>query len=121
MKYRFEGCDACISKGCSWCDSDAICISSGRAIPTTPFIGCTGVIDTCASLSESNYFSNPLYGAANWIFDMINVKPVWDSGISKFFSSWLKVSRLGSGKLSKLTHSFPMLVWYICCNYRTIN
>ena len=93
MKYKFDGCEVCTSapEGCGWCDSDAICISFGTPL-LAPFIseGCAAIIDTCDSLSDSNYFSDPLYGAANWIFDMINVKPVWDSGISKFFPSWLR-------------------------------
>ena len=68
-----------------WCDSDALCLSSQSmsSLPPTTTCATTSFVDTCTAASESNYFSDPLFGAANWIFDIINVKPVWKSGISK--------------------------------------
>ena len=38
-------------------------------------------VDSCSSDSD---FSDPLVEASEWIYEMINVKPVWESDISKF-------------------------------------
>ena len=87
MQYRYLGCDGCTANGCFWCDVDALCVSDGAVIPAIPKLQCTAEdfvgADTCPIINDGNFFSDPFYGAAEWIYDMINVKPVWQSGISK--------------------------------------
>lgn len=51
-------------------------------------VGCTAnntaaVVDQCQALKADNPYNDPLYNAHNWIFEMINVLPVWEMGISK--------------------------------------
>jgi len=86
MALRFDGCDACTAAGCLWCAADAACFPDyGGPIPSK--LECTSAdfVSTCPSTTNGNAFSDPLYESSNWIFDMIRVKPVWESGISKYY------------------------------------
>jgi len=82
---RFDGCDACTAAGCLWCAADAACFPDyGWPLPSN--LGCAAAdfVSTCRIATNTNPFSDPLYESSNWIFDMIRVKPVWESGISKY-------------------------------------
>ena len=51
-------------------------------------VGCTAsntaaAVDQCQALRANNPYNDPLYNAHSWIFEMINVLPVWEMGISK--------------------------------------
>jgi hypothetical protein len=88
QQHRFEGCGACTAdpQGCLWCGSDALCISqrSLNYLPTNRILTCkrTDFVQTCAP-TPGDVFQDPLYDADSWIFDQINIKPVWQAGISK--------------------------------------
>lgn len=45
--------------------------------------GFTDDAASCAADSAANFFDDPLFAANNWIYELINVVPVWKSGISK--------------------------------------
>lgn len=80
--YRFDGCDNCTTAGCFWCGADALCVSVGSPLPSQITCKVTDFVSTCA-ISTQNVFSDPFYDAASWIFDLIKIKEVWQSGISK--------------------------------------
>ena len=81
-------CDACVDAGGYWCPTDGLCRS--QAIPTeywddkTVFSTCLAASDwkqTCES-SAGAVFTDPLYDAMKWSYDMINVESVWKQGIT---------------------------------------
>ena len=39
------------------------------------------ITDPADCLPSDNFFSDPLYTSNEWVFDMINVEPVWERGI----------------------------------------
>ena len=91
-------CYNCISKGCYWCTYDSLCFSTPEFIseksakydalyPNKEY-SCKTEEDftqeTCTA--PDNFFSDPMYGGQNWIFEMIKVKPVWYVCFSCFIS-----------------------------------
>lgn len=36
--------------------------------------------EVCSLSPEANAFSDPLYDGQKWVYDMINIVPVWDKG-----------------------------------------
>lgn len=84
----FTSCDECTSKqGCLWCRSDSVC--SAIAFSRSMF----AIAGTTAQCSEANYvstcdartnnvFDDPLYDAQSWIYNLINVEPVWRQNIT---------------------------------------
>mmetsp|Transcript_29477 Transcript_29477/g.33081 ORF Transcript_29477/g.33081 Transcript_29477/m.33081 type:complete len:892 (-) Transcript_29477:118-2793(-) len=89
-------CESCLAKGCYWCTYDSLCFTTPELNPklTTNYIknyeilfpnkltSCNKETDftstTCTA--PDNFFSDPMYGGQNWIFDAINVVPVWERG-----------------------------------------
>ena len=84
--YNFD-CFSCIENDCYWCPGEALCSD------TTSFDDELNVFedrehacktpedyttDTCTE--PGSFFSDPLYSAQEWIFDMINIRPVWEKG-----------------------------------------
>jgi hypothetical protein len=100
MKHRMTSCETCASNGCLWCGADALCVSEGAVLPEA-MLTCTlsNLKSTCPA-KNLNPFSDPLYDAFAWAFDLINVKQVWAQGISK----WLLL-----GGLFLNRHSFAAL------------
>lgn len=82
---RYQGCEACTAAGCQWCGRDAVCFSpSTLQLPRSLTCSASDFVDTCtAPNATTNEFSDPFYDAASWLFDLINIKEVWQSGISK--------------------------------------
>ena len=82
--HRFEGCDACTTAGCRWCAADAVCFPALALQLSGVELTCTrdDFVDVC-SANDDYFYSDPLYGAMNWVYEMINVKPVWEQGISE--------------------------------------
>ena len=96
-QYAYD-CNACLSHGCYWCPGDATCYNSDQYDFDDLYsmqASCTkesdyfhtGVVfddavinDVCASNLSTNFFSDPLYDAQKWVFDMIDVVPVWQKG-----------------------------------------
>lgn len=37
---------------------------------------------TCDAAGEDNFFTDPLYDSMQWVYDMINVVPVWEMGLT---------------------------------------
>ncbi|CAB9496274.1 Furin-like protease 1, isoform 1 [Seminavis robusta] len=89
-------CNGCVNaaegEGCYWCPGDAVC----RSVPLGPefwnlhvgheISSCPTAQDwqqTCdAALDSDNAFSDPLYDAMKWSYEMINVEPLWQQGIT---------------------------------------
>lgn len=75
-------CQSCIANGCYWCPGDARCASS-TSTPFNVFSHCTRNIDyvqdTCTD--PGNFFTDPMYSGQAWVYDMINVRPVWERQI----------------------------------------
>jgi len=83
---------------CVWCPGDALCSALAITGDTWRRLGeeaeyrnelqpsCTAVEEwesTCSSSSNTttdSLFSDPLFDAMRWVYDMINVIPVWESG-----------------------------------------
>jgi hypothetical protein len=82
-------CYNCISKGCYWCTFDSLCFPTPEFVSKqspnydilfpNKIFSCRTEEDftqeTCTA--PNNFFTDPMYGGQNWIFEMINVKPVW--------------------------------------------
>ena len=91
--HRFDGggCDACTAAGCRWCAADAVCFPALALELSNEDTGLTCTLDdfvsTCpAAANDGNadlYADSPYYGAMDWLYEMINVKPVWEQGISE--------------------------------------
>jgi hypothetical protein len=83
--YRFQGCEACASapEGCQWCGADASCKSPGVTIPDTMFTCAESDFVTSCPASTTAFFSDPLYDAMVWLYDLVKVRPVWEAGYSK--------------------------------------
>jgi subtilisin-like proprotein convertase family protein len=80
-------CFSCLeNEDCFWCPGDAICSSSPVFVDTINVFdresSCNSpedfVTETCTE--AGNFFSDPLYSAQKWIFDMIKVQEVWAKG-----------------------------------------
>jgi len=91
-QLRTLGCEGCTNAGCVWCGAEALCMPPGGGIPP-PFnldwsnIGlaytCTDqdFVSTCEAPDSSLPFDPPPFFEANdWVYEMINIKPVWASG-----------------------------------------
>lgn len=94
QQFRFQGCQSCTAAGCLWCSLDAVCVSTGSTVSNVSQLTCTtsDYVRRCVE-TPGSVFSDPFYDAMSWIYDQINVKEVWQSGISK--------SLLPSHKLSE--------------------
>lgn len=80
-------CKGCLgAKGCYFCPGDGTCNNS----PLYTFNGliqsCTEPVDylfggnLCTHTPEENFFEDPLYDGQRWVYDMINIVPVWEKG-----------------------------------------
>ncbi|CAB9514520.1 Furin-like protease 1, isoform 1 [Seminavis robusta] len=84
-------CTSCIDNGCFWCPSDATCQSQSlgnvwttiqQHFATAKVSSCEADdswVQTCATNPE-NIFTDPLYSAQQWAYQMMNVEPVWAAG-----------------------------------------
>ena len=96
--YSYTSCDACTggggdgsnSRGCLWCPQDAICSSIPMAVfPPYFATGSCGTLESdWIAVPEScpangfSTFDDPLLESQQWVYDLINVEPVWDKGIT---------------------------------------
>lgn len=83
-------CVGCIESGYVFCPLDAKCWADteepfgDELFPVLPF-SCQSADDmlegdsaTCSP--PGNFFSDPLYSTNEWVFEMINVRSVWEKG-----------------------------------------
>lgn len=82
----FDSCSGCVNAGCSWCPTDALCLS-------TDYIGsvlasCSaeewvvaGTAATCPT-TTSSLWNDPLYDNDSWAYNLMNLDPVWSQGIT---------------------------------------
>ena len=94
----------------------AVCTSASTAVANITqiggmIIGCTAENSAstptqCEALGQDNFFPDPLYTANRWIFEMINVEPVWKMGISMYFFSEIASLRRVLTSVSLLFLSF---------------
>lgn len=87
--HRFDGgCDGCTAAGCRWCAADAVCFPA-LALELSNDTGLTCTLDdfvsSCPAVAaDDDWYADSLYyGAMDWLYEMINVKPVWEQGISE--------------------------------------
>ena len=91
---QFNGdCGLCTQNACYFCPSDARCLSRPlsesiwapvRDVPRSRLPGClveTDWMRTCEIPADLPY-SDPLYSAQEWVFDVMNVQPVWEQGFT---------------------------------------
>ena len=90
-QFTHLDCQSCTDNGCYWCPGDAVCQSqplgeeywaqyNGRKVSSCPLAE-DWITDTACPATD-NVFSDPLYDANQWIFDLIHVVPVWRQGIT---------------------------------------
>ena len=94
--YHYTSCDTCTENpGCYWCPTDALCYAHPYTEYPSPLLVASGscstsdwvtTCDTSSSSSSSQLldvpFSDPLYQANSWAFDLIDVASVWEQGIT---------------------------------------
>lgn len=78
---RFEGCEPCAAAGCAWCTASAQCI----ARDDTGFFADCAFSTTCDSIPDDVIYTDPLVASQQWVYEMINVEPVWRAGFSKSY------------------------------------
>ncbi|CAB9496302.1 Furin-like protease 1, isoform 1 [Seminavis robusta] len=101
LQEHHYDCQSCISAQGYWCPGDALCrgqplneayysftlglFAGGGELATSIKTSCPLAQDwqqTCGPAHHDNVFSDPLYDAMNWSYDMINVEAVWRQGIT---------------------------------------
>jgi hypothetical protein len=90
LQYSYD-CQSCVANGCHFCPGDAICQSqplgesywtqfNGRKVSSCPTLGDWTTV--CDTTQDFHVWSDPLYAASSWIFDLINVQSVWLEGVT---------------------------------------
>lgn len=97
----FTTCEQCTADGnCNWCSLEGTCFAKDKTWTAGARIRLNGdmfvltcqaqdyafAANECAALEATNVFADPLYDANQWIFDLIDVEPVWRQGICKSLS-----------------------------------
>lgn len=89
-EWKFD-CEACTANGCHYCATDTVCSSQALLEDFwAPFdgqikTGCSTASDwttTACGVNTDNVYSDPLYSANEWLFDQLNVRPVWEQGFT---------------------------------------
>jgi Subtilase family len=88
-------CSGCVGAGgnsdsCHWCPGDARCrsVALGQdfwSLHSQWVTACPAASDwkqSCDAIHEDNVFTDPLYDAMKWMYDMIHVESVWRQGIT---------------------------------------
>ena len=82
-------CYSCIRNGCHWCAYDSLCFNTPEFVSKNTQTSeklFPGKAHSCKSEKDFTqtqctvddaHFDDPMYGGLNWIFEMINLKPVW--------------------------------------------
>jgi len=86
--FNFD-CAGCVEAGYYWCPGDAVCQSESRGSQFWSFgpglqPACPASSDwkTTCDADPDNVFTDPLYDAMKWQFEMINIEEVWQQGIT---------------------------------------
>eukprot|EP00934_Nitzschia_sp_Nitz4_P002113 Nitzschia sp. Nitz4//scaffold272_size25479//1136//3663//NITZ4_008306-RA/size25479-augustus-gene-0.11-mRNA-1//1//CDS//3329545216//2113//frame0 len=88
-------CYGCLTAtGCFWCPGDGICNNSPSYVYDDVISTCTSADDytsapnTTICNASSHFFSDPLYSVQSWVFEQINILPVWEQG---YFGEGIRV------------------------------
>lgn len=80
-------CQGCLAaKGCFYCPGDGTCSNAPTYIFEGAIQSCVEPVDylvdgdTCSLDPDNNFFNDPLYDGQRWVYDMINIVPVWEKG-----------------------------------------
>jgi len=101
QEYDFVSCEACIGAGGAWCGKDTRCSDPLLAIFAGEYNGemhtCTQedyayTTEDCARVNSGNLYPDPLYSGLSWVYELINVEPVWRNGISTYLTRNLSSS-----------------------------
>jgi hypothetical protein len=92
--YNFLGCEPCTAAGCTWCPTDALCLDQPLGSDYwaallqgnyfTKQLSCLQEEDwvsQCDGATSRQVYSDPLYSAQQWAYQLLNVEPVWQQGI----------------------------------------
>ncbi|KAG7367189.1 subtilase family protease [Nitzschia inconspicua] len=82
-------CKGCLeAKGCFYCPGDGTCNNAPTYIFEGAIQSCLEPVDylvggaICSLSPDDNFFNDPLYDGQRWVYDMINIVPVWEKGYS---------------------------------------
>jgi len=84
-------CNVCVAAGCFWCPGDAVCLTQALGpevwdLNPEKSPSCRLEADwktTCEAVNPAdNVFTDPLYDAMKWSYQLINVEQVWRDGIT---------------------------------------
>jgi hypothetical protein len=87
---RFEGCDSCVAAGCAWCTASAICADAALYVNQTNTLLCDFTTTCTLPPPDAFVFTDPLVESQRWVYDLINVAPVWRAGYSKSSLSFVR-------------------------------
>lgn len=77
LSFAFTSCEQCAAVGCLWCAPHGACSSVwDESCPEEDWL------ITCEDEGKDNFFSDPLYDAQEWVYDMLNIRPVWEQGLT---------------------------------------
>lgn len=91
-ELSYTSCTNCTAApyGCFWCPYNGVCSSyapleqsllgSTSTMPACGMDDFVGLLSTCNE--TSSVFSDPLFSANQWAYDLINIEPVWREGIT---------------------------------------
>jgi len=110
--YSFTSCEKCTEQsGCFWCPLDAQCTSYIGSLPEScPLEDHIGILTSCADFHDNstNVFDDPLYDSTGWVFELINIEPVWRQGIT---GAGIHVSQAKSGRSSDIPDKLTTLLF----------
>jgi Subtilase family len=93
LQAHFYDCPTCIAAQGWWCPGDAACrgqpvdeaYMAQHGANETKLSSCPAASDwkqSCDAIHQDNVFTDPLYDAMKWMYDMIHVESVWRQGIT---------------------------------------
>jgi hypothetical protein len=80
-------CASCTAAGGVWCSEGAWCAPAALSAAELTALGYSGDaqlcptsaswVSSCSGIATSPIGDDPMYGAQSWVYDLINVRPVW--------------------------------------------
>ena len=85
-------CDACVAEGGTWCAAAAACRALVPSSQELIDLGLGGVAELCqdagswtsdcVAVDSGRNAEDPKYDAQSWVYQMIDVEPIWEQGYS---------------------------------------
>jgi subtilisin family serine protease len=88
-QYDFD-CGACLGDGCVYCPKDGLCASASMQahlfdsfdVMQVPACSSQDYQSVSCDVGSANVFNDLLYTEQSWVYDLIDVQPVWKRGIT---------------------------------------